>query len=272
MTAAHVLGSTTRPYNQLTYQEAFARIARAGYEHVALFNSAPERKTPVRADSTPAEVASVRQAAADAGVVPSMVLARTRLDLGVDAAVDDFKRLIDNAAAVGATWLLELGTGDEARHDDYVQVMRGSAPHAEATGIGISMKPHGGISLTVEHLLDTHARVAHPAFGISYDPGNIIYYTKGERRPEADVGAVASLVTTTIIKDCVVQGDQPDVMVTAGDGLVDFPVVLGKLAAAGFAGPFYVECVGGSEPEQADVDLAFTRGYIRGILASLDQS
>lgn len=271
MTAAHIVGSTTRPYNQLTYQEAFARIARAGYGHVALFNSAPEGKAPVRADSTPAEVAAVRQAAADAGVVPSMVLARTQLDLGVVAASDDFKRLIDNAAAVGASWLLELGTGDEARQDDYVQVMRESAPHAEAAGLGISMKPHGGISLTVEHLLDTHTRVGHPAFGISFDPGNIIYYTRGERRPETDVDAVASLVTTVIIKDCVVEGGQPDVMVTAGDGLVDFAVVLGKLTAAGFAGPMYVECVGGSEPEQADVDLAFTRGYVEGILATLGQ-
>ncbi len=56
-----IIGCTTRPYNKLTYQEAFARIARAGYGHVALFNSATEGKAPVRADSTPAEVAALRE-------------------------------------------------------------------------------------------------------------------------------------------------------------------------------------------------------------------
>ena len=123
--------------------------------------------------------------------------------------------------------------------------------------------------MTVENLLETYSRVDHPAFGISFDPGNIIYYTMGERRPEADVGAVADKVTTVIIKDCVVENGKPDVMVTAGDGLVDFPLVLGPLLEAGFDGPMYVECVGRSEPDEVDADLAFTRGYTAGILASL---
>jgi sugar phosphate isomerase/epimerase len=267
MVAKLIIGATTRPHNKLSYGEAFAHIARAGYTDVALFNN--QGRAPVRADSTAEEVAAVRMAAEEAGVVPSMVLAQTQLGLGVEGAIADYKRLIDNAAAVGARWLLDLGTGDEARYDDYIEVMRGAAPHAAAAGLGISMKPHGGISLTVENLLETHTRVGHPAFGISFDPGNIIYYTKGERRPETDVAAVADKVTTAIIKDCVVEEGKADVMVTAGDGLVDFPVVLGRLLEAGFNGPLYVECVGASEPVEVDAALAFTRGYTAGILASL---
>ncbi|MFH1568946.1 MAG: TIM barrel protein [Gemmatimonadota bacterium] len=261
------IGATTRPHSKLSYTEAFARIARAGYTDVAVFAS--EGKVPVSAESTPAEVAAVRRAAADAGLAPSMVLARTRLDLGVAGATDNYCRLVDSAAAVGARWLLDLGTGDQARYDDYVAVMRGAAPHAKAAGLAISMKPHGGITLTVENLLQTCTAVDHPAFGICFDPGNIIYYTQGERRPESDVDAVAVRVTTGIIKDCVVVDGKPDVMVTAGDGLVDFPVVLGKLVGGGFRGPVYVECVGSAEPDRVDADLAFTRGYVAGILASL---
>ena len=34
----------------------------------------------------------------------------------------------------------------------YFELMRRVAPHAEEAGVGISMKPHGGISLTTEHL------------------------------------------------------------------------------------------------------------------------
>lgn len=267
MGAKLTIGATTRPHNRLSYGEAFARIARAGYTDVAVF--ANEGQIPVRADCAPEEVAAVRAAAEAAGVATSMVLARTQLDLGVEGAVADYRRLIDNAAAVGAVWLLDLGTGDEARYDDYIEVMRGAAPHAAEAGLGISMKPHGGISLTVENLLETYARVDHPAFGISFDPGNIIYYTKGDMRPETDVAEIAPVVTTGIIKDCVVEGGKSDVMVTAGDGLVDFYVVLSALVGGGFDGPLYVECVGSREPADVDRDIAFTLGYVKGILAGL---
>ena len=62
---------------------------------------------------------------------------------------------------------------------------------------------------------------------------------------------------------------KPDVMVTAGDGLVDFHRILSGLIGGGFNGPLYVECVGSSEPDQVDRDLAFTLGYVKGILTGL---
>ena len=147
--------------------------------------------------------------------------------------------------------------------------MRQCAPHAEAAGVKITMKPHGGISLTTKHLTDAHKAVSHSAFGICYDPGNIIYYTKGDMRPETDVDDVAPIVTTGIIKDCVVEGGKPDVMVTPGDGLVNFHRVLSGLVGGGFDGPLYVECVGSKEPEAVDRDLAFALGYVKGILSTL---
>ena len=263
----HVIGATTRPYSKLTYEEAFDRIARAGYSDVAVFANAGQ--VPVRSESTESEVAAVRMAADNAGVTPSMLLAKTRLGEGLEAAEEDYRRLVDHAAALGVRWLLELGTGNEDHYDDYFELMRRAAGWAEERQIQISMKPHGGISLTAENLLSAHQRVGHDAFGICFDPGNIIYYTLGERRPEADVGPVASAVTTFIVKDCVVEEGQADVMVTAGDGLVDFPSVLGQLLTAGFEGPLYVECVSSVEPAQVDRDLAHTLGYVRGVLSSL---
>lgn len=263
-----VLGAGTRPFNQLSFREACERVAAAGYDHVALFNH--QGKAPVGSESTAAEVVEAARAAQDSGLTPSMVLGRPRVDLDLDAAVADYRRLIDNAAELGARWILDLGTGDESRYDTYVELMRSVSPHAEEAGIGISMKPHGGITLTVEHLLKTWESVDHPAFGISFDPGNIIYYTVGERRPEGDVEKVAAQVTTFIVKDCRIEGDKPDVMVTAGEGLVDFPLVLAKLRAGGFDGPLYVECVGGSgEADVSQRELVATRGYLRGILDSL---
>ncbi len=57
-----IIGCTTRPYNQQSYTEAFARIGVAGYTDVAIF--ANEGQQPVRSDSTANEVAAVRAAAA----------------------------------------------------------------------------------------------------------------------------------------------------------------------------------------------------------------
>ena len=70
--------------------------------------------------------------------------------------------------------------------------MSAVADHAAEAGIGISLKPHGGISLTAQELISLHDQVDHPAFRISYDPGNIIFYTKGEVRPESEVEMIFS--------------------------------------------------------------------------------
>ncbi|HIC69474.1 MAG TPA: hypothetical protein EYO90_08105, partial [Candidatus Latescibacteria bacterium] len=141
MDTEHLIGATTRPYSKLTYQEAFERIARAGYSDVAVFANAGQM--PVSSESTEAEVAVVRKAAENAGVAPSMLLARTRLGEGLEAAVEDYRRLVDNAAALGVRWLLELGTGNEEHYDDYFELMRRAGEWAEERDIQITMKPHG---------------------------------------------------------------------------------------------------------------------------------
>ena len=265
-----IIGCTSRPYARLEYAAAYARIAAAGYTHLAVFGNAG--RVPVRADSTAAEVAAVRAAARAAGLIPSMLIGSTDLRAGLAAAVDAYRRLLDNAAALGARCLLDCGTEQCDDLEAYCALMRRVAPHAAAAGILITLKPHGGITLTAEDMLDVHRRVGHPAFGLCYDPGNILYYTKGERRPEADVVRVAPHVNTAIVKDCRIADGVPSVAVTAGDGQVNFPAVMGGLLAAGFQGPYFVECVGASEPEGVDRDLAFTRGYVRGILQALAAS
>lgn len=260
----HTIGCTTRPYGSLTFPEACECIAAAGYSDVAVFANAGQ--VPVQADSSPADIAATRQAAAAAGLAPSMLIGSTKLNLGLAAAVDDYKRLIDNAGALGAKWLLDCGTGNEAHYAAYFELMRRAAPHAAGMGVNITMKPHGGISLTVQDLIDADDKVNHPAFGICYDPGNVIYYTKGDLRPETDVATVAPRVTTTIIKDCVVEDGVPDVMVTPGEGLVDFEAVLNGLINGGFDGPLYVECVGGQTVDEINMNTKATLKFVSDIL------
>jgi sugar phosphate isomerase/epimerase len=256
------LGCTTRPFAKVPFAEACQRIAAAGYTDVALFDT-------VDADSSREETLAARQVALDAGLAPSMLLARSYLDLGLDEAVSKNKRLVDNAVALGARWLLQLGTGDRDLLERYVTLMRQVAPYAQDAGVGIAVKPHGGITTTTDDLIDVHSRVDHPSYSICYDPGNIIFYTKGEERPEIHVARVAPLVTTCIIKDCVVVDGKPDVMVTPGEGWVDFDAVLSALVAGGFQGPLYVECVGGQSVQEIGRNVRDTHAFLQAILDRL---
>lgn len=255
------IGCTTRPYSSVSFAEACEYIAAAGYTDVAF--------VPVRSDSTAEEIAATSKTAADAGLAPSMVIGGTKLNMGLDAAVDDYKKLIDSVAELGAKWLLDCGTGNKEHFSSYFELMRQAAPHAEQVGINITLKPHGGITLTIDDLINAYDEVNHPAFGICYDPGNIIYYTKGELRPEPDIAKVAPKVTTGIIKDCVVNDGVPDVMVTPGEGLVDFEKVLAGLVEGGFKGPLYVECVAGKELDEINKNVKSTLKFLNDILAKL---
>jgi sugar phosphate isomerase/epimerase len=260
-----ILGCTTRPYSDIPVSDACARIAAAGYTDMALFGAA------IGADSSRDHVLSIRRAVLDSGLSPSMLLGRVDLQNGPGAALSAYRRLIDNAALLGATWLLELGLDQETLFGTYLDVIRQAAFHAEQAGIGITLKPHGGITLTSQGLIDVHRRVNQPAFSICYDPGNIIYYSKGQEMPTDHLAEVAPLVRTGIIKDCVVRDGSPDVMVTPGEGMVDWRSVLSTLLASGFVGPLYVECVAGDSIEQRDRNVKRTLAFVRGVLSELGQ-
>jgi len=133
----------------------------------------------------------------------------------------------------------------------------------------ITLKPHGGISLTSEDILKAKERVDNVAFGICYDPGNIIHYSKGEERPESSIDEVAAVVYTAIIKDCIVVDGNPNVQITPGEGLVDFEQILGSLTKSGYLGPYYVECVSGVETEEIVKNIKATYKFVSDILSQL---
>lgn len=67
----------------------------------------------------------------------------------------------------------------------------------------------------------------------------------------------------------MVRDGKPDVMITPGEGWVDFEQVLAALIEGGFRGPLYVECVGGDTIEEIDRNVNNTYRFLRDILARL---
>lgn len=241
-----ILGSTTRPWHNWSYDQACKSIAHAGYEEVSVYSNAG--KIPVRSDSSEDEIRETFEITKKYDLSATMLLGSPRLDLDLENAIADYKKLVDSASKLGVKWLMNGGTENPALYDKYYEIIRQTALYAEEKGIQLLLKPHGGLGLTGKDLTRAVEVVNSPAFRICYDPGNIIYYTKGNVRPETDVDDVAEFVTFCIIKDCIIKEDgNPDVWILPGEGLVDFPVVLGKLVRARFSGPLHVECLGGNE-------------------------
>jgi len=261
------LGATTRPWNKWSLEEACPAVAAAGYSDVALFFHGG--KAPLSSASTPEEIAAVRKTVAAASLEPSMLITGMRLDAPIEEAVADYCKTIDAAAAGGVTWVMNCGCGTPAQYEQYNELFRRCSPYAAEKGVRLVMKPHGGNGLTGDDMRRVVEAVDHPNFSICYDPGNIIYYTKGEVRPEPDVHAIKDHVSICIIKDCVVVDGKSDVHLLPGEGWVDFRSVLGSLTDAGFRGPLYVECVGGSEWDDINDRARRTHAFITGIIESL---
>ena len=98
-------------------------------------------------------------------------------------------RIIDGSSLTrprwGARWILELGTDRTGTARGLCRTHApGWRPMPNGWGVGITMKPHGGISLTVQDLLADlwGGGTIHP-LASRMIRGNIIYYTKGELRP-----------------------------------------------------------------------------------------
>jgi sugar phosphate isomerase/epimerase len=63
---------------------------------------------------------------------------------------------------------------------------------------------------------------------------------------------------------------KPDVMVTPGEGLVDFGEVIAILRTGSFQGPMYVECVGGKSLDEINHNVRSTLGFL-GNLTTANQ-
>src|SRR5687767_14609487 len=86
--------------------------------------------------------------------------------------------------------------------------------------------------------MDAVKRVDHPHYRIAYDPGNLLADPSGT--PEEFVQRMAPLTVAMCIKDARVEGEKR-VMVTPGEGRMDFRAIFGALRDAGFDGPAAVE-------------------------------
>jgi sugar phosphate isomerase/epimerase len=236
------IGCYTRPWDQYDYREALDAIAEAGYPYVGLMTTKSKSRLVISVETTPEEAAQVGQEVAKRKLeVLSVYGGGIPVSKSLEAGIEGLKRLIDNCAACGAKNLLMGGVGNKDLHGPYYKAIAECCDYAAAQGIGISVKPHGGLNATGPQCRKTIESVGHTNFRIWYDPGNIFYYSDAKLNPIQDAATVDGLVIGMCIKD---YQHPKKVMITPGTGQVDFSKVMARLIQGGFTkGPLIVECL-----------------------------
>ncbi|MHC4583589.1 MAG: sugar phosphate isomerase/epimerase family protein [Planctomycetota bacterium] len=256
------IGCYTRPWANYDYRIALDAIAEAGFKYAGLMTTKSEKSNLIiSVDTSLEEARQVGREVKKRGLkVPSVYGGGIPVAKSLQAGIDGLKKLIDNCAACGATNLLMGGTGNQKLFKLYYKAIAECCDYAQDKGLGISIKPHGGLNATGPQCRKTVEMVGHKNFGIWYDPGNIYYYSDGKLDPVDDAPTVDGLVVGMCIKD---YKHPKNVAITPGTGQVNFPAVFARLKKGGFThGPLIIECLDPGDAKQSIVQAKKTRLFL----------
>jgi len=258
------IGCYTRPWAKYDYRVALDAIAEAGFKYAGLMTARSKDNLVISVETTLEEAGQVGREAQKRGLkVPSVYGGDIPVNKSLEAGIEGLKKLIDNCAACGAGNLMMGGVGDEKLYDAYYKAIAECCDYAAEKGIGISVKPHGGLNATGPQCRKTIEMVNHKNFRIWYDPGNIYYYSDGKLNPVDDAASIDGLVVGMCIKD---YKHPKTVDVTPSTGMVDFPAVLARLKQGGFTGgPLIVECLEPGDFEQTLAEAKKARQFLEGL-------
>jgi len=255
------IGCYTRPWAGYDYRVALDAIAEAGFKYAGLMTTKSKTGLVISVSTTLEEAERIGKEAKNRGLeVLSVYGGGIPVAKSLKAGIEGLKKLIDNCAACNAKNLLMGGTGNEKLYEVYYKAIAECCDYAAEKGVGISIKPHGGLNATGPQCRKTIEMVGHRNFRIWYDPGNIFFYSNGKLDPVADAATVDGLVVGMCIKD---YKHPKNVSITPGTGQVDFPAVLARLKKGGFTqGPLIVECLDRGDAEQTLVQARKARMFL----------
>jgi len=255
------IGCYTRPWAKYDYRVALDAIAEAGFKYAGLMTAKTKNNLVISVETTLEEAEQVGQEVRKRGLkVPSVYGGGIPVNVSLEAGIIGLKRLIDNCAACGVGNLLMGGIGNEKLYNTYYKAIAECCDYAAEKGLGMSVKPHGGLNATGPQCRKTIEMVNNKNFRIWYDPGNIYYYSDGKLDPVTDAASVDGLVVGMCIKDY----KQPKIVdITPGTGMVDFPAVMKRLKQGGFThGPLVVECLEPGDKEHTLAEAKKARQFL----------
>jgi|GEM_PF-57214 len=265
------IGCYTRPWDKYDYRAALDAIAEAGFKYAGLMTTKSKTGLVISVVTTLEEAEHVGKEVKKRNLqVLSVYGGDIAAAKSLKAGIEDLKKLLDNCAACGAKNLLMGGTGDKQVYEAYYKAIAECCDYAAEKGVGISIKPHGGLNATGPQCRKAVELVDHKSFRIWYDPGNILYYSDGQLDPVADAATVDGLVTGMCVKD---YRHPKNVAVTPGTGQVNFPAVLARLKKGGFTGgPLVVECLDPGDAEKTLGEAKKARLFLENLTGQKPQA
>ncbi len=258
------IGCYTRPWAKYDYLAALDAIAEAGFKYAGLMTTNNKPGLVISVSTTLDEARQVGLEAKKRGLkIPSVYGGNIPVEKSLEAGIEGLRKLIDNCAVCGAANLMMGGVGNQKLYDVYYKAVAECCDYAAEKGIGISVKPHGGLNSTGPQCRKTIEMVNNKNFRIWYDPGNILFYSDGKLDPVADAATVDGLVVGMSIKD---YQHPKRVDVTPGTGQVDFVGVLARLKQGGFTrGALVVECLNPGDLEQTLAEAKKARQFLENL-------
>lgn len=249
------IGVCNRPWTKWPIADMLRGAHAAGFSSLGLL-SAQEGQHLTAATATAASLNALKRRIADAELDLVLTSIRFRPEAPLPELKDDVARQVENAARLGARFVMSFGVDRPEHYAKFEQLMADAAARAKTMGIRLAIKPHGGITLGAAEILQCLDRIGHPNVSVWYDPGNAIYY-KGDDPIDAFV-PIAKRVTGLCAKDCARQ--RGEVMISFGEGRVDFPALLTRMKVEGFSGPILIEGVRvGATPEETTANAKINR-------------
>jgi len=265
------IGCYTRPWDQFDYRTALDGIAESGFQYAGLMTAKGKSWIIITTDTSLEEATEIGEEVRKRGLkLASLYAGEFPVAKSVQAGIEGLQKLVDNCAACGAPNLMLGGVGDEKLYDDYFTAVRECCNYAAAKGVGLSMKPHGGLNATGAQCRAAVERVGQRNFRIWYDPGNILYYSDGMLDPVADVPSVNGLVVGVSVKD---YRHPKEVLVTPGTGQVNFKGVFDRLKKGGFTrGPLIVECLARGNVSEITAEARKARMFLEQLTGEVRQA
>jgi sugar phosphate isomerase/epimerase len=170
----------------------------------------------------------------------------------LQAAIDDNKRMIDEAAAIGAENIVIIGGGlapgsrdlDAAR-GLFIEGLRAVRPHARAAGVPLALEPmhpmyaaDRGCITTLKEMLDIADVLGNHGLGIAVDCYHV--WWDPELAPQlarAGKRIIAHHICDWLVPTRHLLTDRG----MMGDGVIDFPAIRCLIEAAGYTGIQEVE-------------------------------
>ena len=180
------IGAFVRPWGKFSFEEALAGVAAAGYPVVGLLGGVADISLALDGMDT----AAIQARLAGHGLTANLACLHVDHNATEGEAFASLARQVDSAKALGVRYLMTFGADHEPQFARWYAATHFAATQAEAHGIQVVFKPHGGCTAAADEIEHCFDQIAHPNVSLWFDAGNIIHYT--DKDPVVEARRVAA--------------------------------------------------------------------------------